>query len=319
MSGESRRLRVAIVGCGRMGTERARACSVLDTSVIACVDAQSSRADNLALQHVGTVAVSDLNDLPWSELDAVFVCTPPSERFEIVNRAIQVGVSLMVEKPIGLSAVDGQGYANAARKAGIINAVGYMNRCRASVRRAREILGRHSVVAVICHWASKQYGVPWWSEPTKSGGPFNEQATHMVDLCRFLIGEIKSVEAIGGPTPPGNLGTTRVAVALQFSAGAVGTLCYTCEAPDKFIGFEAVTNAGRLRLEGWEFALSANSIDGQLCGPEPDVFKIETGAFLQAVADKNQLSVGCSFEDAVSTQTVVDDILETIHAKEGNR
>jgi myo-inositol 2-dehydrogenase/D-chiro-inositol 1-dehydrogenase len=302
-------LRIAVVGCGRMGAERAARAAASGGAIVACVDADPARARALAASHGDAAAVADSDALPWSELDAVFICTPPAVRQSAVSRAIEARVAVMVEKPIGLSSADGATLTRAAKAAGVINAVGYMNRYRESVRHAKDLLVGKTIAAITCHWACRPYGVPWWSEGDKSGGPFNEQATHLVDLCRFVAGEIADVEAFAVDGSGANGPATRVAAALRFASGALGTLCYTCDAPDKFIALEAVTTAGGLRLDGWDFALTSNSIDGTSCGPEPNIFETETQTFLRAVARKDQSLIASSFEDATRTQEVVDAIL----------
>src|SRR5207302_6697173 len=123
-------LRVAVVGCGRMGTERASRASSLGSAVVACVDADVERARALAATCGCPVIATDPKELDWSGIDAVFVCTPPSARNAAVLRAIEARAAVMVEKPIGLSAEDGSIVAEAAGRAGVINAVGYMNRYR---------------------------------------------------------------------------------------------------------------------------------------------------------------------------------------------
>lgn len=315
MSEDHGSIRVGIVGCGRMGAERAARAVALGAVVQGCADSDAARARALASKVGAQAVVADPAMLPWDSLDAVFVCTPPSVRKDVVQLALRAGVATMVEKPIGLSAEEGGDLADAVARAGVVNAVGYMNRYRESVRLARSLAQRHEVIAVMCHWASKPYSVPWWSLTGQSGGPINEQATHVVDLCRFVGGEINEVKALtSGMRGAADAGTTRVAAALRFESGAVGTLAYTCDAPDKFIAFEMVTSAGAVRLEGWDFAMVSNSIEGASRPGSGDAFEMETSAFLTATKMKDQSLIACSFEDAVRTQAVVDSLRATTAA-----
>jgi len=315
MSENGKRVRVGIVGCGRMGGERAARAAGLGAEIQGCADSDVERARALASKAGAKIAVADPAMLPWDQLDAVFVCTPPSVRRDVVQLALQARVATMVEKPIGLRAEDGEELAEAVARAGIINAVGYMNRYRESVRLAKSLAERHEVVAVMCHWACKPYSVPWWGLADQSGGAINEQATHVVDLCRFVAGEVTEVKALSSGARDATDGaTTRIAAALLFKSGAVGTLAYTCDAPDKFIAFEIVTRAGALRLEGWDFALAWNTIEGASLPGLGDAFEAETRAFLTAAATKEQSLIACSFEEAVRTQAVVDSLRATAAA-----
>jgi predicted dehydrogenase len=136
-----------------------------------------------------------------------------------------------------------------------------------------------------------------------SGGPFNEQATHIVDLCRFVAGEVADVRSVSSGDDPEQ--PTRFAAALRFESGAVGTLAYTCDAPDKFIAFELITTSGALRLEGWDFKVAASTFDIR-ANAEGEVFETETRAFLTAAMTADQSLIASSFEDATRTQAVVD-------------
>jgi predicted dehydrogenase len=64
-----------------------------------------------------------------------------------------------------------------------------------------------------------------------SGGPVVEQAAHVVDLARALVGEVDEVYAAGTSTPPAveraDVDAATVAT-LRFACGAVGLLSSTC-------------------------------------------------------------------------------------------
>ena len=65
----------------------------------------------------------------------------------------------------------------------------------------------------------------WWADRSRSGGPVVEQAVHVLDLPRVLIGEVDDVHArSAGPGPGGGDADAAVAALLSFANGAVGTL-----------------------------------------------------------------------------------------------
>lgn len=295
---ESGSVRVAIVGCGRMGAERATCATESGATIAFCADSDGERARSLA-SRFQSQSVADAHAIPWRDVQAVFVCTPPSAR-SVVFDAIAAGVAVLVEKPIGLSEADGAMLVSAVEKQTVINAVGYMNRYRPSVLAARAAAAASTVSAVAVHWASKRYAVPWWGQPDLSGGPFNEQATHIVDLVRFVVGEIVDVRAIAGPSGD-EKNVSRAAVAMRFENGAVGTLAYTCEADDKHIGLHVMSGAGAIELRGWNFANSDAGDD-----PDPNPFMIETRTFLEAVSSGDARHIRSDFADATKTQRAVD-------------
>lgn len=290
--------RVAIIGCGRMGQERARALVQCGASIRAVVDTDPQRAAALAAQ-TGATPFADAGRLPWPSLDAVFVCTPPCYRQEPVTLAVQHGVDVFLEKPFALDARGADELAALLDGASINIAVGYMNRFRAGVLLAKEFAQSDTFIGVTMTWACKRYGVPWWSRTEQSGGPINEQATHFIDLLRYLRGEFRSLHSMS------NSDETRLALAGEFEEGGIATLLYTCEAPEKTINVQVLTERGQLTLGGWELIPLVNTIDGRLPAGEPSPFLTETQAFLDG-------EIRCDFADARRTQALVDRVRSAV-------
>ena len=94
--------RVAVVGCGRMGAQRARAAHRLGAElVLSDGDEQRSR---LLASEFPSASTTPPQQLDWAALDAVFVCTPAGARGPVEVAAAAAGVAVFVEKPIALSA-----------------------------------------------------------------------------------------------------------------------------------------------------------------------------------------------------------------------
>jgi myo-inositol 2-dehydrogenase/D-chiro-inositol 1-dehydrogenase len=296
-----RPLRVAVIGCGRMGRERLRAARAWGAEIAGVYDADPDRANA-----AGAPLLTGPDDVLRSACDAVFVCTPPSERESYALAAIQSGAALFVEKPIGPSAAAVQAITDALEVSPVLTGVGYMNRYRASVQLAARVLANRQVIGAAGFWVCGSYRVPWWLDSAASGGPHNEQATHLYDLCRLLLGEVQKVTACFHQPAAG--APLAAATALRFRSGATGTVFYSCQAAAKDIGLRVFTPDGSLFLSGWDLRLAENTIDGALAaeaGPE-DIFLVETSAFLDAVATGDPSSIRCDWADALRTQALVD-------------
>ena len=152
-------LRAAVVGAGRMGRERARAAKLLGAQLVAICDPDVERAALLAAD-LDAAVLPTAAELDLSRLDALFVCTPPALRGAAERAAIAAGVSLFVEKPIGLNAEQCLDLLQALEQRPIINAAGYMNRYRCSVLCARQQIQAAFPIAIAFQWFSTRYGVP---------------------------------------------------------------------------------------------------------------------------------------------------------------
>jgi predicted dehydrogenase len=288
-----------------MGAERAAALHQLGAHIVCFCDTDSERAQTLA-QKFGAIVVS-ADQLSLQSLDAVFVCVPPAYRGPIESQCLASGTALFVEKPIGLTANQVLPLLEQLNRRHVIHAVGYMNRYRNSVRLARKVLDGHKVLGITCAWVGRKYLVPWWMDTELSGGPFNEQATHVVDLCRLLVGEIDpAIPAAVQATGLRNCEFS-VAVALRFVSGSLGTIFYTCEAKAKDIRMQLFCEDGTLGFEGWDFVLTRNTVNGKLPEQEEEeIFIKETRAFLDAVRYSDQSLIECDLAEAFRTQQVVD-------------
>lgn len=298
----TRNIAVAIVGCGRMGRERVRHLRRLGVNVTLLVDETIEHAAVLAADVPGAAIARSIDAVSGRGLDAVFVCTPPGARRGPVLAAAREGLALFLEKPIATTLEDATWMRDTAASTGILTAVGYMNRYRPGVLRARELATSTEVLGVSCHWTGGPYGVPWWPQERLSGGPVNEQATHLVDLCRYVGGEIAEVQATVASS-----GETAAAL-FTFQSGALGTLFYTCGAPEKGIGLRLFTRQGALHLDGWDFRLTRDVADVVAPVNDADPFASEVDAFVHAILSGDWSGVRCDLADAYETQRVVEEL-----------
>jgi len=304
---------IGIIGCGRAGREHARASTLLGAQVALLCDPDISRATALAREYPESVVLEDFHSIDWSSIDAVFVCTPPASRGPAELAAIQAGIPVMMEKPVGLSAEVCRPLLKALREKPVINSVGYMNRYRDSVISAQKLLENTQRVGIVCNWIGGIYRVPWWLQRNASGGPFNEQGTHLVDLCRLFLGEVTEVFAMAGNSSIHQDIQETVIVTLRFLNETLGTIFYSCRASEKHIQFQIFSTTHSVALEGWDLKIKAQpgGLEGMTSSDE-DIYLKEDAAFFNAISSGDQGLVKSSLEDAIRTQLVVDTIQKSL-------
>lgn len=311
-------MRIGIVGAGRMGTARAQAVSQLGAKVISVCDPQPQMGQTLASRFPDCSVVAEPREMPWSNLDAVCLCTPPVSRGPVEQIALTHRVPVFAEKPIAVSCEQFQPILEQWQSGSVLSAVGYMNRHRPSVRQARDRIATEEVLGLAGNWVCGQYDVPWWHDVGQSGGPVNEQATHMLDLARFLAGDVLEVQALGAPANP-----LQCAINLQFASGAIGTIFYSCRSADKSIRVQVFTVSGSIHLSGWEFDTITPTHPADPPTRSRDeraqVFCDEIDQFLRTIQGESFEHELCSFEDAFRTQQLVDAVKHAILSGERQR
>ena len=223
---------VGIVGAGLAGGLHARNLTGFrDVSIRAVCDPDVERARDLA-GGCGALACRSVDDLlDAAPLDAVYVCVPPFAHGEPERAVLARRLPMYVEKPLAADGATAREIASQVAGAGVLTQVGFQWRYRAFVPEARELLAARPARLVLAHWLSDAPPAAWWRDERLSGGPVVEQAVHLLDLARWLAGEVEEVHAAGVrlPLPDGSGELLAASSALlRFASGAVGTASTTC-------------------------------------------------------------------------------------------
>ena len=223
--------RVGLIGAGGVAQRHARVLSELpDVQLTGVTDVVPAAAERLA-ETYGTKAVPGVPELLAEGLDAVYVCVPPFAHGPAERAVIEAALPLFVEKPISINLDVAREISGLIAERKILTAVGHHWRYLAIVDKARELLADRPVRLVSGAWLDKVPPVAWWPHRDRSGGPVVEQAAHVLDLARYLAGDVTEVSAVGNGTPPAVDGADidgATAATLRFAGGAVGTLAATC-------------------------------------------------------------------------------------------
>ncbi len=138
--------------------------------------------------------------------DAVWICTPSTVRREPLLACAERGIPVFCEKPVERSAECGRQIAAELRKMKARVQVGYVFRSTPLIRALREAIGKDRIHLIHSFYAcnvSLNMSLPkWFYDKSKSGGALVDQATHNLDLLRFLFGEVAEVR--GTATNPVN-------------------------------------------------------------------------------------------------------------------
>jgi predicted dehydrogenase len=245
-------------------------------------------------------------------LHAVYICIPPAAHGELELAAIEAGVALFVEKPVALSVDLARQVAGAIQEKGLVSSSGYQTRYSPATDRALGLLQGKTVAMALGFYLGGLPGTPWWRVQAHSGGQLVEQATHTVDLLRYLVGDVTRVYSAGAlralqDVP--NLDIFDVAsTTLHFASGAIGNVANTC-----ILGGGTASGAPSgvhvlaqdLRLEVWGTTLKVTSPGKSEEQRWPgSAMMAEDQAFVEAVARRDPGRVRSPYADAAKTLAV---------------
>lgn len=165
-------------------------------------------------------------------LDAVYICIPPFAHGEPERLAIARGLPFFVEKPLSLEIDIAEAIAAQVEAADLVTAVGYHWRYIDTVEEARRRLADRPPQLLSGYWLDSTPPPQWWWHQDQSGGQMVEQTTHIIDLARYLAGDVTQVFGLAGHKDreqfPGLDVATASTASLRFANGAIGNLASTC-------------------------------------------------------------------------------------------
>ncbi len=158
--------------------------------------------------------------------------------------AAERGKHILCEKPLARTADEAQSMVEAVQKAGVKNLVAFNYRFVPAIRQIRKLvdsglLGKiyHFRAVYLQEWVMAHYELPmiWRLQKSIAGsGALGDLGAHIIDLARYLVGEIKSVSGMTRtfieerPWDDGTMGKVDVDDAftalLEFDNGAIGTV-----------------------------------------------------------------------------------------------
>ena len=133
-------LRVAQAGLGPWGANLARNFNDLAELRWLC-DEDPSRLESLASRFPHARPTTSFDDLlADSEVAAVVIATPVPTHAALALRALEAGKHVFVEKPMALTAADGERLVDAARERGLVLMPGHLLLYHPGVRKLRELV-----------------------------------------------------------------------------------------------------------------------------------------------------------------------------------
>lgn len=168
---------------------------VPDCKIVAVTDLDEDKAKAAAEKCGGANAYgSHMTMLAKEDLDCCYISIPPHQHGQPEIDVIHKGLPFFVEKPLALSFDLLDDIAERVEKRGIGTCVGYQIRYLDIMDRAKKMLANTFINTVQAHYFCGCIG-GWYTRMALSGGQITEQATHMLDLMRFLLGDVDWVSA----------------------------------------------------------------------------------------------------------------------------
>jgi UDP-N-acetyl-2-amino-2-deoxyglucuronate dehydrogenase len=268
-----RKLRLALVGCGRIAQSHFAALKLHAERVelVAVCDNQPGALDE-AVQQTGAAGFDSLDALlAGSDADIVVLATPSGLHSRQAIRVAQAGRHVLSEKPMATKWEEGVAMVRACRDAGVKLFVVKQNRLNATLQLVKRAVdagrfGRMALVNVNVFWTRPQAyydAAPWRGRWDMDGGAFMNQASHYVDMVDWLVGPVDNVHAYTATLARDIEAEDTGVMSLRLRSGALASINVTMlthkrnfEGSITLLGERGTVRVGGVavnKIEHWEF------------------------------------------------------------------
>ena len=253
--GEAARVGIGMLGCAFMGKAHTNAWKKISYMIypppaipelVAVCGLPADRPEEAARRYGYASSCTDWRKLIENDAVQIFDNVGPNAlHAEPCIEAARAGKHVISEKPLARSAAEARAMLDAATKAGVKHMTAFNYRWIPAIRQARDLIEKGALGAIYqyraCYqqeWVMPHYHLPriWRLDKEACGsGVLGDLGAHIIDLGRFLVGEMVSVSATTRtfikerPLPDGGgMGTVDVddafASFVEFDNGALGTI-----------------------------------------------------------------------------------------------
>jgi predicted dehydrogenase len=330
MSSARRRLRIGVLGCGQIAQaahfescRRAR-----NAELYAICDVAEDLLTRMSVIHEPRIAYRDYDQmLADPNVDAVIVAIADQFHVDAARRAIEAGKHVLVEKPLGVNVEEAEELRALVRGSGLVLQVGTMKRFDPGIVFARRFVAEEmgellALKAWYCD-STHRYTMTENLQPIvvssgqarrPEGNPKADRrryyllghGSHLVDLARFLGGEIDSVRA----TLVEKFGAYCWFVEVGFANAAVGHLDLTIAVRmDWHEGFQIYGEHGSVLgkiynpwyLKGSDVECFSER-DGRyhrVLGADAHVYRLQVEGFADAILE-GAATLGADVDDGIA-------------------
>ncbi len=205
-------LRVGIIGLGYIGKVHAHCyqslphCfpdSKIQAQIVSVLRSGLGR-DAEFLRSLGNpLETTNLEEFLSQNLDLVDICSPNEFHHDQVKAALDKGLAIYCEKPLGLNLDQARESSLAAKSAGVLTHTAFTMRYVPAVQQAKAILAAGALGEIFnfrIHYFHNSYMDPLrpmsWRlrKETSGGGSLADLGIHMIDMVAHLLGDVEWVK-----------------------------------------------------------------------------------------------------------------------------
>ncbi len=302
-------IRIGFIGVGGMANiHLPRLAKIEGVKIVSLCDVVPEKVEETARKYQAASYDDYRKMLDREDLDALYICLPPFAHKDIEIEVAKKGIPFFIEKPINLYLEKTKEVEKIVREKNLITSVGYCLRYMDILDKAKEILRDKKIAMVLGRYFGEVPGggKGWYSRKEKSGGQIVEQATHIVDLMRYLVGEVDSLygEGFKGLNKIKNYDVEDASVvALNFQNGAIGSLACNWLLSGYASSLEIITKGLQIQYSENSLKVITEKKREEFLSND-DFYLVEDKVFIEAIRSNDPAKIKSDYSDGLKTLEV---------------
>ena len=272
-------IRWGFIGCGEVTEKKSGPAfsEVAGSSVVAVMSRSEQKARRYAENHHIGKWYTDAQELiDDSDVNAVYIATPPSSHATFAIMAMKAGKPVYIEKPLAANYEDCARINKISADTGVPCFVAYYRRYLPYFQQVKEFIDRGiigKIINVQIRFAVPapdldyhSHNLPWRLQPDIAGGGFfYDLAPHQLDLLQHIFGVITEADGICANRGGLYLAEDSVSACFRFENGlpGSGSWCFVAHDSARADRVEVIGDKGQLSFSVFSYApIELNTQEG---------------------------------------------------------
>jgi len=317
----AKKLKWGVAGCGRFAEHTfIPTIKFLRRSTIRSFYSHNlKRAKELAELTGASGYFDNYDEFLKSDIDSVFIASVNANHYDQVIKAAEAGKNILCEKPLAIDSKQAEEMVEACKRNNVILAVNYVYRMHPHIIKVKELIKNQTIGKLVSINASFNADFPpsdnfRFNKKLSGGGALRDIGTHLIDLLRFIGGEIIEINGYMDNIIYNYEVEDFVSALVKFENGSYGSFNASFNTKKAFNRIEILGHKGAISVENFIGGKTVSSkLTIQLEGEAKKSFRKRGNKFLfmmraiQKSFLKNQMPPATS-EDGLINMKLMEEL-----------
>ncbi|PID57454.1 MAG: dehydrogenase [Ignavibacteriae bacterium] len=263
-----RKIKWGVAGCGNFAEKTLIPTLLLlkKSTLSATYSSDINRAKEIANKYMAPNYFNDYKEFLKQDFDIVYIGSANNDHHWQVIEAAKAKKHILCEKPLALTSLEAEEMVKVCKENNVHLTINYVHRFHPMSVKAKEIIKNGQIGSIVN--ISVQFNIDYkpndnfrFDIKKSGGGAFRDLGTHMLDVLRFLGGEIVDIRGyIDNVIYKSEVDDFASAV-VKFKQSGYGYLNVSYNAKKSFNRIEIIGSTGSLSIEN---IISSNKSAGKL-------------------------------------------------------